>query len=72
MRGHCKHSPDGYHEPGIEGNPRSKMTYYVCTLCGAREERGQGAFYGMPDHRPPTIEQRVTRLESQLSKILGA
>lgn len=71
MRGRCKIADDGYHDPAIEGNPRSEMTYYVCTICGERQKRGQGAFYGQPNHNPPTIEQRVVELEKQLSKFLG-
>ncbi len=65
MRGVCQsHSSyEGMHEPYIEGTPRSAMTWYVCRLCGAREPRGQGAFYGFPRNDPPTLEQRVTALE---------
>jgi hypothetical protein len=46
------------HEDRIIGTPRSAMTWRECTLCGAREERGQGAFYGMPEPPETVFSQR--------------
>lgn len=68
MRGFCQSNRayKGHHEPHIEGTPRSAMTWYVCRLCGAREPRGQGAFYGLPTRESPTLEQRVKKLEDAM------
>lgn len=40
------------HHWEIEGTPRSKMTYYVCSQCHARVERGVGSFYEEPKKGP--------------------
>ena len=68
MRGVCQSNRayKGHHEPHVEGTPRSAMTWWVCSLCGAREPRGQGAFYGLPRSDPPTLEQRVKALEEAM------
>lgn len=78
MRGVCQSNRayKGHHEPHIEGTPRSAMTWYVCSLCGAREPRGQGAFYGIPTLEAPTLEQRVKKLEDAMkssnAKVTGS
>lgn len=56
----------GMHEPRVEGTPRSAMTWTVCDLCGQREPRGQGLFYGRPTWDAPTLEQRVKKLEDAM------
>jgi hypothetical protein len=68
MRGICQSSRayNGHHEPYIAGTPRSAMTWYVCSLCGAREPRGQGAFYGVPTWEATTLEQRIKKLEDTI------
>lgn len=68
MQGVCESSMayKGHHEPHVEGTPRSAMTWYVCSLCGKREPRGQGSFHGMPRNDPPTLEQRVTAIEEAM------
>jgi hypothetical protein len=35
----------GKHEWVIQGTPRSAMTWYLCSLCGKRDPRGEGLFY---------------------------
>jgi len=68
MRGLCQSNSAyrGMHEPYVEGTPRSAMTWYVCRLCGQREPRGMGAFYGQPTWEAPTLEQRVKKLEDAM------
>jgi hypothetical protein len=68
MRGICQSNSAyrGMHEPYVEGTPRSAMTWYVCRLCGQREPRGMGAFYGQPTWEAPTLEQRVKKLEDAM------
>ena len=70
MRGicHSTRSRNGFHEPSIQGTPYSEMTWYVCDLCGAKEERGQGLFYGTPRREPPTLGQRVQALEAAMKE----
>jgi len=58
MRGRCKASPDGFHEPTIIGDPHSEMTYYKCMGCGAYQPRGQGAFFGRKKLTTPSIQER--------------
>lgn len=62
----CRMSRDGLHETTIIGNPYSSMTYTECTICGEREERGEGLFYGKVRPTTPTMEQRVSALESRV------
>lgn len=62
----CRKSNDGLHETTIIGNPYSAMTYTECTICGEREERGEGLFYGKERTVTPTMEQRVSALEARV------
>lgn len=72
MRGICQSSRAyrGFHEPYIEGTPHAAMTWAVCRLCGQREQRGAGAFHGMPTTLvvPFTLEQRVKKLEDEVKR----
>jgi len=66
MRGTCPNSKNGIHEPSIQGNPRSKMTYYVCNNCGKKEERGEGTFYTEQQETISELDQlRAALSESQ-------
>lgn len=56
MNKHGCQSQDAYrgmHEFRVEGTPRSRMTWFVCNLCGKREPRGTGLFY-KPEETEPT------------------
>jgi hypothetical protein len=67
MKGHCEFGYKGKHETYIEGTPRSAMTWRVCSLCGQREERGPGLFYGRPEPKPTlTDSERITELERKI------
>lgn len=63
----CRMSRDGLHEPTIIGNPYSAMTYTECSICGEREERGEGLFYGKVRPIAHTMEQRVSALEASIT-----
>ena len=62
MRGHCKYSDDGFHQPTVTGDLYS-MTYYQCLICGEISERGKGIFYGEERPVKRSIEDRVADLE---------
>jgi hypothetical protein len=64
----------GMHEFRIEGTPRSAMTFYVCGLCGNTQERGRGAFHGMPQPEPnyATTTDHVRRIiREEIRSALG-
>ena len=71
MRGHCRYSDDGYHNPTILGDPWSEMTYYYCLTCQEKQERSMGTFYGEKKPVPLTLAERITKLEKELDELKG-